>query len=90
VAQVIKRIQAHYEIHEVEMGTVYRWSPESVIVKCNCGEKLILTTSQTTCSECSADYAAITEEVLDDRPEDKVVRPWRSVGGSYYAPTRGA
>jgi hypothetical protein len=89
MVQVIEHVQAHYEIHEVEMGTVYRWCPESVIVKCNCGEKLILTTSQTTCSGCSADYAAITEEVLDDRPEEKVVRPWRSAG-SYYAPTRGA
>jgi hypothetical protein len=89
MVQVIEHVQAHYEIHEVEMGTVYRWCPESVIVKCNCGEKLILTTSQTTCSGCAADYAAITEEVLDDRPEEKVVRPWRSAG-SYYAPTRGA
>jgi hypothetical protein len=37
VTQVIKRVNAHYEIEEVEMGTLYRWCPESVVVECDCG-----------------------------------------------------
>ncbi len=87
MARIIERVEAHYEVHEVEMGTVYRWCPEQVVLQCNCGAKLSLTTSKTICSECGADHAAITEEVLDARSED-VIRPWRSVR-PYYAPTRG-
>jgi hypothetical protein len=32
VARVIERVEAHYEVQEVEMGTVYRWCPESVVL----------------------------------------------------------
>jgi hypothetical protein len=79
MTRIIKRIAAHYEVHEMEMGTLYRWCPESVVLQCHCGAKLTLTASKTTCSRCGADHAAITEEMLDPRPEDKIIRPWRSV-----------
>jgi hypothetical protein len=88
VTRIIERVEAHYEVHEMEMGTVYRWCPESVVLQCNCGAKPTLTASKTTCSGCGADHAAITKEVLDARPEDRVVRPWRSVR-PYYTPTKG-
>jgi hypothetical protein len=45
VTQVIERVKAHYEVQEVEMGTVYRWCPESVVVRCGCGKRLSLTVS---------------------------------------------
>ena len=32
--KVIERIEAHYEVQDVEMGKVYRWCPESVVVEC--------------------------------------------------------
>lgn len=88
MTRIIERVEAHYEVHEVEMGTVYRWCPQSIVLQCNCGAKPTLTASKTTCSWCGADHAAITEEVLDARLEDRVVRPWRSVR-PYYAPTKG-
>ena len=43
MAKVIERVQAHYEVHDVEMGKVYRWHPESIVLECNCGNKLTLT-----------------------------------------------
>ncbi len=88
MTRIIERVEAHYEVHEMEMGTVYRWCPQGIVLQCNCGAKPTLTASKPTCSGCSADHAAITEEVLDARPEDRVVRPWRSVR-PYYAPTKG-
>ena len=88
MTRIIERVEAHYEVHEMEMGTVYRWCPQGVVLQCNCGAKPTLTASNTTCSGCGADHAAITKEVLDPCPEDKVIRPWRSVR-PYYAPTKG-
>jgi hypothetical protein len=35
--------EGHYDVQEVEMGEVYTWRPESVVVECDCGEKLTLT-----------------------------------------------
>ncbi len=89
MAKVIKRVEAHYEVREVEdLGGAYRWCPESVVIGCDCREKLTLTASRTTCGRCGADHAAIVEEVLDPRPEDKVDHPWRSLN-PYCASTRG-
>ena len=88
MARVIERVNAHYEIQNVEMGTVYRWCPESVVIGCNCGEELTLSASRTTCVECSANHEPILEEVLDFRSEDEVEHPWRSVY-PYYTPIRG-
>jgi hypothetical protein len=88
VTRIIERIGAHYEVHEMEMGTLYRWCPQSFVLQCHCGTRPTLTTSKTTCSGCGVDHAAITEEMLDPSPADKVISPWRSVR-PYYAPTKG-
>ena len=91
MAKVIERVEAHYEVLDVEMGKVYRWRPESVVVECECGKKPILTASKTICGECRADHRAIVEEVLEARPEEEeevIDHPWRSLR-PYYAPTRG-
>jgi hypothetical protein len=88
VTRIIERVEAYYEVHEMEMGTLYRWCPQNVVLQCNCGAKPTLTASKTTCSGCGADHAAFTKEMLDTRLEDRVVRPWRSVR-PYYAPTKG-
>ena len=91
MAKVIERVEAHYEVRDVEMGKVYRWHPESVVVECYCGKEPTLTASKNACSECGADHRAIVEGVLDASTEEdeEVYRPWRSPG-PYYAPTRGA
>jgi len=88
VVKVIDRIEVHYEVQDVEMGKVYRWCPANVLVACNCGEELTLSALRTTCGECTADHAAIAEEVLHARPQDKGDHPWRSL--QPYTPTRGA
>jgi hypothetical protein len=88
VAWVIERVKAHYLVQEVEMGTVYTWCPESVMVACECGEELFLTASGKACGECGANHEDIVEEVLDVRSEDEVEHPWRSVC-PYYSPIRG-
>jgi hypothetical protein len=91
VAKIIEHVEACYEVQDVEMGKVYRWCPESIIVECEeCGEEPSLTASNSTCAECGADYRDLLEEVLDARPEDKgAEHPWRSVR-PYYTPTSGA
>ena len=90
MVRVIARFEAHYEVEEVQMGTVYQWCPEkSVVGECDCGEELTLSACRTTCVECGADYAAFVAEVLDVRAVDKEVEhPWRLVR-PYYRPTRG-
>jgi hypothetical protein len=45
LAKVIEKVEAGYEVEEVEMGKVYRWCPESVVVRCGCGKRLSLTVS---------------------------------------------
>jgi hypothetical protein len=88
VAKIIERVQAHYEVLDVEMGKVYRWRPETVVVECTCGEQLTLSAFKTTCPECGADHAPIAEEMVVARPEDKGDHPWRYL--QPYTPTRGA
>jgi hypothetical protein len=41
--------EAGYDVQEVEMGEVYTWRPESIVVECDCGERPTLTASTTTC-----------------------------------------
>jgi hypothetical protein len=89
VAKVVERVDARYEVQDVEFGKVYKWRPESVVLECECGEEPSLTASKSACPECGADYRDILEGVLDAHPEDKVDRPWRSPR-PYYTPTSGA
>jgi Zn ribbon nucleic-acid-binding protein len=92
MAKVIERLEAHYEVQDLEMGKVYMWRPESIVVECEeCGKKPTLTVSKDTCGECGADHRAIVEEVLETRPkeEQEVDHPWRSLR-PYYTPASGA
>ena len=88
MTKLLERLEAHYEVEDLEMGKVYRWCPERALLECTCGEELILSAFNTTCPECWADHASIVEEVLDARPEDKGDHPWRYL--QPYTPTRGA
>ena len=88
MAKVIECVKAHYEIEDVEMGKVYRWCPQSLVLECTCGEELPLTTFKTTCPHCGADHTDAAQAKLVARPEDKGDHPWRSL--QPYAPSRGA
>ena len=79
--QIIERTEGHYDVGEVEFGTVYRWCPESVAIECDCGERPILTRSETTCLECGGEHADIVREELGARRlEDAAMHPWRRAG----------
>jgi hypothetical protein len=88
VTKLLERLEAHYEVEDVEMGKVYRWCPERAVLECTCGEALTLSAFKTTCPECGADHAPLVEEVLEARPEDEGDHPWRYL--QPYTPTRGA
>ena len=69
--------EAGYDVQEVEMGRVYTWRPESIVVGCGCGERPTLTASATTCGGCGADHAAAVREGLDgERLGDEAAHPW--------------
>ncbi len=40
MAKVIERVQARYEVQEVEFGKVYKWHPAHIMLECQCGERL--------------------------------------------------
>ena len=60
---VIERIEGHYEVHQTPYGRDYAWCPECIIVECDCGERLTLTASKTTC-RCGADHTTSVLERL--------------------------
>ncbi len=75
--QVIEHTEGHYDVQEVQFGTVYRWCPECVVVECYCGQSPTLTHSQSTCPECGADHVAIVrEELAARRVGDETIHPW--------------
>jgi len=78
--KVVERIQARYEVQEVAFGTVYSWSPQSVLVECGCGETVALTASKTSCDECGAEHAGVIGAWLGpvaERIDDEALHPWR-------------
>jgi hypothetical protein len=79
VLKVIERVQAHYEVQDVEMGKVYRWHPKSVLIECECGEMVTLTDSKTSCEACGAEHIGLVREDLTARKldDDEDVHPWR-------------
>ena len=82
MAQVIARVEAHYEFREVPFGKLYEWLPSYVALECDCGEKLILsaTSTTTTCSRCGAELGGfvhdIQEEEREDHLADELTHPW--------------
>ena len=54
--KVIERTEGGYEVQDAPFGKVYKWCPENVVVKCECGERLALTSLETTCGRCGVDH----------------------------------
>jgi len=79
MVQFIERVAGHYEVEEVEFGAVYKWNPPYVTLRCDCGEKLTLSTLTTLCEECGADRTASLGELLTTQrvQRDKTIHPWR-------------
>ncbi len=86
MATMLERTEGHYEVQEVEFGRVYRWCPECVVIQCECGERMTLTSSVTTCRRCGVDHMAVVREALAyRRSRDEVLHPWRYAGEREYA-----
>ena len=80
MAKVIERVQARYEVDDVEFGKVYKWRPERIVVQCLCGQRLSLTSSMTSCVECGHDHMlAVQEASADGHQSDQTLHPWRFV-----------
>lgn len=66
----------HYEVQKTSYGEDYVWCPESVVVECDCGERLALTASETVCG-CGADHGdLVREEIASRQASDRISRPW--------------
>ena len=91
MAQIIERVQAHYEAREAPFGKVYEWHPASLALECDCGERLILSatssTTTTCCSRCGADLGTFVHDIQEQEREgtlpDELTHPW-----FYDAPER--
>ena len=82
VAQVIEHVQAHYEVKEMEMGTLYRWCPESVVIECDCGQSFTVEGAAkevASCPRCGADHSGGVGRGLASKPltEEEAYRPTR-------------
>ena len=73
---VIEHVEGHYETHVVSYGQAYVWCPECVVVRCDCGEMVILTTSDFVCG-CGADHEALVLEITSSQgPRRETLHPW--------------
>jgi hypothetical protein len=85
MAKVIECAKARYEVQDVEMGKVYKWRPECIVIECQCGQRLSLTASTTSCAECGTDHVlAIKEASMEGHQSDQTLHPWRY----YYSEDR--
>jgi hypothetical protein len=71
---VIEYTKGHYEVQKTSYGEAYVWCPEHVVVECECGERPVLSASETFCS-CGADHAALVREVLGSQ---RAPHPWEA------------
>jgi hypothetical protein len=85
---VIERLEGRYEAEDTPLfGTAYRWSPECIVIECDCGQRVEFTGSTTTCGGCGTDHASVVRERLVVRRQEKneATHPWRSL--HYFAGT---
>jgi hypothetical protein len=76
---IIERVDARYEAREVPFGTVYEWHPAHVVLKCDCGKRLILTTtSTTTACSCGARLGGFVHDLQEreGRLPESIAHPW--------------
>jgi hypothetical protein len=69
---VIECIEGRYDVQKTSYGETYVWCPEHVVLECDCGQRLVLSASQTACS-CGEDYGALVREVL---VHQRAPHPW--------------
>jgi hypothetical protein len=76
MTNIVECTQGHYEVQKTSYGEAYVWCPECVVAECDCGERLVLTASETLC-RCGADHAALVrEELAYRRVSEEASHPW--------------
>jgi hypothetical protein len=71
---VIECTEGHYEVRETSYGEAYIWCSECVVVECDCGQRLVLRTSETACS-CGRDHATLIWKMLATQSAS---HPWEA------------
>jgi Zn-finger protein len=82
VTQIIERVEGHYEVQAVEMGTVYIWCPESVVIECDCEQTFTTEGAMVaSCPRCGAEHTGEVARELGSKPlaEEEAYRPVRRV-----------
>ena len=83
---MIERTEGHYEVQRSSYGEAYVWCPECVVVQCDCGERPVLSTSETAC-RCGTDHATLIRRVLVSQsashPWEAEYDDWRNKQGEY-------
>jgi hypothetical protein len=75
---MIECTEGHYEVQRTSYGEAYVWCPECVVVECDCGERPVLSASETVCS-CGTDHATLVREELASRGlPDGASHPWEA------------
>jgi hypothetical protein len=81
MTSVIECTGGHFEVQRTSYGEAYVWCPVCVVVRCVCGERSVLSASETICS-CGADHAALGRKVLASQsaqhPWDTEYDRWRN------------
>lgn len=73
---VIECTEGHYEVQETSYGKDYVWCHGCVVVECDCGERPVLSASETVCS-CGTEHASLVWEVLAFRQASGGISyPW--------------
>jgi hypothetical protein len=100
VTQIVERVKAHYEVQEVELGTVYIWCPESVVVECDCEQTFTTEGAMVaSCPRCGAEHTvgvAREQGVKPPLTEEEAYRPvrrefeaWMKDEGNYRRHSEG-
>ena len=83
---MIECTEGHYEVQRTSYGAAYVWCPECAVVECGCGERPVLSTSETVC-RCGADHATLVRKVTDSQraphPWDAEYDEWRKKQDEY-------
>jgi hypothetical protein len=74
MATIVECTEGHYEVQKSSYGTAYVWCHEHAVVECDCGERPVLSASETVCT-CGADHAALVREVLASQ---RAPPPWEA------------
>ena len=73
---MIECTEGHYEVQKTSYGEAYVWCPGCVVVECDCGERSVLSASETVCS-CGADHETLVrEELASRRSSEEAAHPW--------------